>query len=173
MSTHPADPAAGTGASRSSAPSARLAVLGAGGRGWLLLAWGLRLGLGGLFVVAGALKLGDPAVFAQEIANYRLLPELAPYLAIVLPPMEIVAGLALAAGPRLWAQAGALALAALSLLFTAALAAATARGLDISCACFGTGSGAVGWLTVARTLALAGLALLFVGLERRRSSIAR
>jgi putative oxidoreductase len=114
----------------------------------------LRLGLAGLFVIAGALKLGDPAAFAQQIANYQLMPALAPYLAIVLPAVEIVGGLALAAGPARWRQAGALVLAALSAMFTVAVAAAAARGLDISCGCFGQGSGPVTWLTVARNVTL-------------------
>jgi putative oxidoreductase len=117
----------------------------------------LRLGLGGLFVVAGALKLGDPAAFAQQIANYQLVPALAPYLAILLPPVEVVAGLALAAGPARWRQAGALVLALLTAMFTVAVASAAARGLDISCGCFGdpgSASGPVGWLTVARNLTL-------------------
>ena len=131
------------------------------------LGWLLRLGLAGLFLVAGALKLGDPAAFAQEIANYQLAPGLAPYLAIVLPPMEIVAALALLAGPRPWRQAGALALGALALVFTGAVATAAARGLDISCACFGAGSSAVGWTTVARNVGLVAAAALLLVLETR------
>jgi putative oxidoreductase len=120
-------------------------------RGLALL---VRLGLAGLFVVAGALKLGDPEAFAQEIANYQLLPALAPYLAIALPPVEIVAGLALAVGPAPWRRAGALLLALLSALFTVAVAAAAARGLDITCGCFGQGSGPVSWMSVARNVTL-------------------
>ena len=38
--------------------------------------------------------------------------------------------------------------------FTVAVVAAAARGLDISCGCFGTGSGRVTWLTAARNLGL-------------------
>lgn len=114
----------------------------------------LRLGLAGLFLVAGALKLRDPAGFAQEIANYQLVPGLAPYLAIVLPPAEIVAALTLAVGPSPWRRAAALLLTGLAALFTFAVAMAAGRGLDISCACFGQGSGAITWLTVARNLLL-------------------
>ena len=34
----------------------------------------LRIGLGGLFVFAGVMKLGDPAAFLRDVQNYRLLP---------------------------------------------------------------------------------------------------
>jgi putative oxidoreductase len=114
----------------------------------------LRLGLGALFVAAGAAKWQDPGGFAQEIANYQLFPDLAPHLATALPAMEIVAGLAVLAGPRAWRQAGATALAILLLGLTVAVTAAAGRGLDISCGCFGTGSGRVTWWTVARNLGL-------------------
>lgn len=127
----------------------------------------LRLGLGGLFLVAGALKLGDPAAFAQEIANYQLWPGLAPLLAATLPAVEIVAALVLLAGPVAWRRAAALVLALLSAMFTIAVGTAAARGLDISCACFGQASGAVSWLTVLRNLALLAAAVLVLWLEGR------
>jgi putative oxidoreductase len=132
----------------------------------------LRLGLGTLFVVAGALKWRDPAGFAQEIANYHLLPGLAPHLAVVLPAIEITAGLALLAAPLSWRRAAAAALVLVTAAFTVAVASAVVRGLDISCGCFGAGSGRVTWLTVLRNLALLGGAgwLAFVwgqGAKRR------
>ena len=122
----------------------------------------LRVGLGGLFVYAGAAKWQDPAGFAQEIVNYQLWPALAPHLAALLPAMEIVAGLALLVGPRAWRQAGAAAIFAILVVFTGAVTLAAARGLDIRCGCFGSGSGRITWLTVARNLALLGAAGLLV-----------
>jgi putative oxidoreductase len=137
------------------------------------LALVLRLGLGGLFIAAGAAKWRDPAGFAQEIANYQLLPvampQLGPHLATALPAMEIVAALAVLVGPRRWRQAGAAALAVLLVGLTFAVAAAAARGLDISCGCFGTGSGRVTWWTVARNLALLGASLALVVFSRDAS----
>ena len=44
-------------------------------------------------IYAGAMKLLDPSGFAEEIANYRFLPELAPLLAIILPPTELALAL--------------------------------------------------------------------------------
>src|SRR3954469_2839870 len=89
----------------------------------------LRLGLGTLFLVAGALKWRDPAGFAQEIANYHLLPGLAPHLAVVLPAIEITAGLALLAAPLSWRRAAAAALVLVTAAFTVAVASAVVRGL--------------------------------------------
>ncbi len=119
----------------------------------------LRLGLGALFLAAGALKLRDPYAFALEIANYQLFPALAPWLAAALPATEIVVGVALVAGPRPWARAGALAAAAMLGAFTFAAASAVARGVNISCGCFGADSGPVTWLTVLRDVALVAAAL--------------
>jgi putative oxidoreductase len=118
----------------------------------------LRLGLGALFLLAGALKWRDPAGFAQEIANYHLFPGLAPYLAVVLPAVEITAGLALLAAPLSWRRAAAAALVLVTATFTVAVVSAVVRGLDISCGCFGAGSGRVTWLTVVRNLTLLGAA---------------
>jgi uncharacterized membrane protein YphA (DoxX/SURF4 family) len=120
----------------------------------------LRFALGALFVIAGLLKLRDPAGFAQEIANYQLAPALAPYLAVVLPTVEVVAGFSLVAAPAAWRRAGALAVAGLMVMFLAATLVVIARGVNIECGCFGTGSGPVGWSTVLRDLALLGLAVL-------------
>ena len=121
---------------------------------WKVAMVALRLGLGALFVVAGVLKWADPAGFAQEIVNYRLWPELAPYLAVVLPAIEVTAGLALLVTPRAWRQAAAAALVVLTAAFTVAVGTAVVRGLDISCGCFGGGSSRVTWLTVMRNVGL-------------------
>jgi putative oxidoreductase len=119
-----------------------------------VLAAVLRIGLGVLFVVAGAVKWADPTAFAQEIANYQLLPGLAPHLAVLLPAIEITAGAVLLAGPLVWRRAAAAALFLVTAAFTVAVTAAVLRGLDISCGCFGGDSAKVTWLTVLRNLAL-------------------
>jgi uncharacterized membrane protein YphA (DoxX/SURF4 family) len=116
--------------------------------------WALRLGLGGLFVATGALKLADPAAFAVEIHNYQILPALSPALAASLPAAELSVGTALLAGPRPWLRAGAAAAALLMAVFTVAVGSAVARGINISCGCFGAGSGPVTLVTVLRDVAL-------------------
>ncbi len=114
--------------------------------------------LGTLFVLAGVLKLRDGGQFAVEIANYQLLPQLAPYLAITLPATEIVAGLALVIPG--WRRAGALVLVGLLLAFTVAVTAVRVRGINIECGCFGGDSGPITWWTVARDVLLLKLAAL-------------
>ncbi len=119
--------------------------------------WTLKLGLGGLFVATGALKLVDQAAFAQDIANYQLFPALAPWLAAALPGMEIVVGLTLALAPlrSAWLRPAALAFTFIMFAFTMAVAQTVARGIDVSCGCFGKSTDAqVSGLTIVRNLAL-------------------
>ena len=118
----------------------------------LLLA---RLGIAGLFLYAGVMKALDPAAFAQEIANFRILPEpLIGPLALFLPAIEVFAGLALLLpGYR---AGGALLTGAMLLGFSIAMAQARMRGIDAECGCFGASSASqVSWEKVAQDLALA------------------
>jgi putative oxidoreductase len=128
----------------------------------------LRLGLGALFVVAGVLKLRDPTAFATDIANYQLLPGLAPYLAAALPLTEVLAGLLLVVGRGAWRLSAAVAIGLMMLAFTGAASSALARGIDISCGCFGGDRGTVDGLTIARDLALLAAVAAVLFLERRR-----
>jgi uncharacterized membrane protein YphA (DoxX/SURF4 family) len=132
------------------------------------LLWALRLALGGLFVYTGVIKLADPTAFAVEIHNYQLFPALAPLLAGSLPEVELAVGTAIVLGPRPWLRAGAFACAVLMAVFTVAVTSAVARGINISCGCFGAGSSPVTLATVARDVILlaASVALLVVAEER-------
>jgi uncharacterized membrane protein YphA (DoxX/SURF4 family) len=116
--------------------------------------WALRLALGGLFLYTGAIKLADPAAFALEIHNYQLFPALAPWLAATLPAVELAIGAAIVAGTRPWLRAGGVACAGMMVVFTAAVGSAVARGINISCGCFGSGSSPVTLATVARDVVL-------------------
>ncbi len=99
---------------------------------WRILA----IVIGALFVYAGALKAWDPVRFAGDVQNYHVLPwALNVRLAFYLPWLEIICGLALIFR-RLYSGALALVLA-LMLVFIGASIAAKARGIDISCGCFG------------------------------------
>jgi len=112
----------------------------------------LRMGLGGLLVWAAASKLPDMGAFAESVANYRLVPPaLVPAVAAAVVGVEAVAGLLLVAG-RL-TRAASLVAAALLALFTAGLALALLRGIDLRCGCFG-GQETATWLTVGRDLGL-------------------
>jgi uncharacterized membrane protein YphA (DoxX/SURF4 family) len=130
------------------------------------LSFFLRLALGALLVIAGALKLGDPTRFANEITNYRFLPELAPYLAATLPTLEIALGLALVAAPRPWRRASALATLGLMAIFTVAVTQVVARGINVECGCFGGNSGPVTLLTAGRDLVLLSAAAVIFWMEK-------
>ena len=120
----------------------------------------LRFLTGGLFAVAGALKALDPARFAADIDHYRLLPyfAVAP-LALYFPWLEIVCGLAMITGAA--RRSALLLLFALIVVFTAAVAAAWARGLDITCGCFGAASAVPLSLALVRNAVL-GIVLFFL-----------
>lgn len=120
-------------------------------KGTLLL---FRFILGGIFLYAGVTKILDPAQFALSIYNYQLLPDLLVNpAAIILPWVEVVAGVALIFG--WWVGGASLILTALLFVFMAALATTLARGLDISCGCFSsTGEGKVSWLYLIRDFTL-------------------
>jgi hypothetical protein len=64
--------------------------------------------------------------------------------------------------PAIWQRAAALALGGMLAVFTVATLTVLARGVNIECGCFGTGSGPVGWSTVLRDLAMLGAALMLV-----------
>lgn len=108
----------------------------------------------GVFVYAGVPKLLEPAAFAQSISNYHLVPEsLVGPIAAVVPVLEIVVALALVTGFA--ARGAAIAAAAMLAVFSAAIAQAIARDIDIACGCFGTASSPeADWWSVARNVAL-------------------
>jgi putative oxidoreductase len=92
--------------------------------------------IGGLFVYAGVIKALDPVGFANDIDNYKTLPWMIGVgLAFYLPWLEIFCGLALIF--RILYRGGLSILGALTLVFIVVSIVAKARGLDISCGCFG------------------------------------
>ena len=95
--------------------------------------------VGCTFIYAGAIKVMDPIGFARDIDNYHMLPwALSVRLAFYLPWLEIICGLAVVCG--LCYRGGLLILNALISIFIIASIVAKARGLDISCGCFGHAS---------------------------------
>ena len=132
---------------------------------------GCRVVLGALFLWAAATKLPDMSAFAQDLANYRILPGvLVPWAATAVVGVELVAGLALVTG--VGARAGAVVVAGLLLAFIVFLAQALLRGIDLRCGCFG-GDEAASWWTVARDVAMLAAALLVAWAPDLRQSAAR
>lgn len=103
-----------------------------------LIALLARFALGGVLLVAGGLKVGNPLGSARAVQAYDVLPfELARYVGYALPWIEIVLGVLLVLG--LFTRVAALLGGALMLAFVAGIAQAWARGLTIDCGCFGGG----------------------------------
>ena len=101
------------------------------------ITWLLRLVVGGAFIFAGVLKIADPAKFAIDVSNYRLVPhELINLVAILMPWMEVVAGAFVVTG--IWLRAATLVIASMTVMFAIVILSALARGLNIECGCFGT-----------------------------------
>lgn len=123
-----------------------------------IVTWLFCVILAAVFVAAAVPKLIEPGNFANDLLNYRLLPEsLVGFVALFVPALELMI-----AGALLWPryQRGAALLSTLLLLgFAAAMAQARIRGIDLSCGCFGAAfESKVSWLTVARSLLLAAMA---------------
>jgi uncharacterized membrane protein YphA (DoxX/SURF4 family) len=98
---------------------------------WLY--WLVKLALGAVFIWSGSVKIVSPGEFADVISRYGLAPEaLVPFLAIVLPVVELLAGAALVLEVR-----GSLAVTAGLLgMFIFVLYFGILKGLDIDCGCF-------------------------------------
>jgi uncharacterized membrane protein YphA (DoxX/SURF4 family) len=105
-------------------------------RPWLGLA--ARLVLAGVFLVAGASKVGDLAASGRAVYAYRLLPyDAATIVGAALPFVELVLGVLLLLGlaTRIAAAVGSV----LLVVFIAGISSVWARGLSIDCGCFGKG----------------------------------
>jgi uncharacterized membrane protein YphA (DoxX/SURF4 family) len=149
---------AGATASRSGANGPR--------GGWLWTARVCGWVLGGAFLYAGIIKVLDPAQMAAQIRNYQLAPWWTIHpTALVLPWVEIIAGLLLILG--IWAIESTLVLTGLLALFTIAIGWAMHLGLDIECGCF-AGHTKVGWARLAEDGALLAVAVLGWIARRRK-----
>lgn len=105
-------------------------------REWIGLA--LRLVVGGVWIVAGAVKLPDPAQSVAAVRAYQVLPsDLVTPVGQLLPILEVVIGLLLVLG--LLTRAAAIASAVLFVVFIAGIVSVWVRGINIDCGCFGGG----------------------------------
>ncbi len=96
----------------------------------------LRLAFGAFFLLSGIIKLKDPILFAEAVRNYRIIGDpIAPAMALFLPWVEVVAGIAVMSDR--FARGGAFILTGSMMVFTLAIAISWARGLDLTCGCFG------------------------------------
>jgi uncharacterized membrane protein YphA (DoxX/SURF4 family) len=120
------------------------------GRLGSLLLVAARVALGVTFLYAAMTKIGNMELFAEETANYRMLPAaLVPAAAVAIVGVEIVAGALLALGVAVRASSAVIGL--LLVAFIVGLSQALLRGIDLRCGCFG-GTEPATWGTVARDL---------------------
>jgi uncharacterized membrane protein YphA (DoxX/SURF4 family) len=97
-----------------------------------------RLGLAGVWLVSGAIKLADPHGTVASVKAYDLVPDgLVGAVSGALPFLELALGLLLllGVGVRLTAVLSGIVL----LGYVAGVAQSWARGLTIDCGCFGGG----------------------------------
>jgi len=121
----------------------------------------LRFAFASVFVYAGVLKLGSPQNFADSIATFAIIPShYINFVAISLPPFEILAGLAAMAGIQ--RRSAILGLTATTFVFILALGAAIIRGIPVDCGCFGSGksSASAAWIALGRDFILFAVGLL-------------
>jgi uncharacterized membrane protein YphA (DoxX/SURF4 family) len=96
----------------------------------------LRVLIGVVFLLAGALKVGHFDDLAAAIAGFRILPaEAIGPIAVLLPFFEIFVGLYLVTG--LFTRAAAIAAAASLTVYAVAIASAVIRHIPANCGCFG------------------------------------
>ena len=102
---------------------------------WILLI--SRIILGVLFVYSAVDKIIDPLAFATIIHHYRLAPpNMINFAAVVIPWIELIAGVFLIFGIRL--KASALTINLMLVFFTVVLTATAFRGINVACGCFST-----------------------------------
>ncbi len=103
----------------------------------------LRIILGGIFIYAAAGKILYPSDFSEAITNYQLMPVKATnIIAIILPWVELVAGLLLFNGFK--TQSANIIIFLCLCVFSFGAFSAFIRGLDISCGCFSEAGRKVG-----------------------------
>jgi uncharacterized membrane protein YphA (DoxX/SURF4 family) len=125
----------------------------------------------GLIFLAAALpKIADLTAFAGSIHNFHLEPvvpmALTNLLAMTIPWIELIAGLALVSGVR--PRAGAFVYVALMTVFTIGVVSALARGLSFDCGCFGkAGSAPIGIKKLAENLGMIAVGIV-AAVERER-----
>lgn len=111
-------------------------------------------GLGLVFAGSGAVKMYDPAKFLGAVYEYGIVaPPWGRAVAISLPAIELVCGVALLA--RFLVRGALAVVAGMLAVFVVAQAFVIARGMVVSCGCFGDGSETVGWLSLGRTAGMA------------------
>ncbi len=129
-----------------------------------IIHWVSRLGLAGIFLYSGYVKIQSPLQFAADIMGYQLVPaNLVFPVAQYFPWLEVALGLLLLIGWRIryWGIAA----SGLILFFITLITITYARGIDANCGCFGSGE-KISILTILRDSSFL-IPALFLAAERR------
>lgn len=134
-----------------------------------------RLVTGGVWLVAGGLKIAEPDASVAAVRAYQLLPpSVAEVVGLALPSIEVAIGLALVLG--VLTRSAAVISALLFVAFIIGIASVWARGIEIDCGCFGGGGAEAGassdypW-EIARDVALLVASLLVAWVRRTRLAL--
>jgi putative oxidoreductase len=137
------------------------------------LVFAFRIFLGGLFIYASVHKLLDPVEFSRIIYGYRILPGWAINLvAIILPGVELIAGIFLVLG--LFSRGAVVVISFSLLVFIFGISFNIVRGHEFDCGCFsftGTKHGAAVDLLIRDVVFLCMSIVLFFSRKRVRFSI--
>lgn len=130
---------------------------------------GAQIVAGLIFLAAALPKIADLSGFAGSVHNFHLEPVVpvaaTNLLAMTIPWVELLAGLALVGGVR--PRAGAVVYTLLMAAFTVGVVAAMARGLSFECGCFGkAGAATIGVKKLAENLAMLAVGIV-AAVERR------
>lgn len=123
-----------------------------------------RLALAAVFLWAGWVKLSDPQQFAFSVKAFKLVPETADHINVLLtfavPWAEVLAGVGLVLG--LWTRASAATIGVMLIGFIAGILWVLFKGFSVKCGCFGDGyllcPGVLGWCHIGQNVLLTGLA---------------
>jgi uncharacterized membrane protein YphA (DoxX/SURF4 family) len=130
----------------------------------------LKLALAGAFILAGIIKLKDPATFEVTLIHWRLFPdELISPLTWGVPLIEIVAGWACLSNR--WGRLGLQVLLSLMTVYTVLLVVQWIRGIPSDCGCFGAVS--AGWpyyALVFRNMGLIMVGVLLIAFDSSRQA---
>ena len=133
------------------------------------LTWITRLIAAATFLAAAFPKILDPLAFATSIDAYRIIDGASTnWVALLLPWLELFIAIGLLTP---WLRTASASTIAILLVFFITLHAISwARGLDISCGCYGEGAGSGNYvLLIMRNCALL-LAILYVLWDERRTT---
>jgi uncharacterized membrane protein YphA (DoxX/SURF4 family) len=131
-----------------------------------------RIVIGLLFIYSSISKYSDLSQFGDVVLKYNIIEEFfVPYLAILLPGVELIIGLMLVAGFRI--KSAGFVSAALMVIFIVAISINFYRGENFDCGCFETSwmgiESTIGWPILVRNIIWFALSVIFIFSEDRFS----